>query len=53
MQAVEQFQTHNFKEALELYDDCLSFCYRTDESKGIIHNIMSTKAALLCILGEL
>lgn len=30
----------------------MSFAYRTDESRGIIHNIMSTKGALLSILGE-
>jgi tetratricopeptide (TPR) repeat protein len=52
MQAAEQFQVHNFKEALDLYEDCLSFSYRTDESNGVIFNIMSTKGALQCILGE-
>ena len=52
MQAAEQFQTHNFKEALQLYEDCLSFSFRTEESSGVIYNIMSTKGALLCILGE-
>lgn len=53
MQAAEQFQTHNFKEALDLYEDCLSFSYRTDEASGVIYNIMTAKAALLTILGEL
>ena len=53
IQAAQQFQIHNFKEALDLYEDCLSFSYRTDESNGVIYNIMSTKGALLCILGEI
>lgn len=52
IKAAEQFQTHNFKDALDLYDDCLAFCYRTDETKGVIFNIMSAKGALLCILGS-
>lgn len=53
MKAAEQFQIHNFKESLALYEDCLAFCYRTRESQTVVFNIMSTKGALLCILGEL
>jgi hypothetical protein len=37
---------------LDLYEDCLSFSYRTDESSGVIYNIMSAKGALLTILGD-
>lgn len=29
IQASELFQTHNFKEALTAYEDCIAFCHRT------------------------
>jgi len=52
-QASEEFQTHQFKEALASYEDCIAFCHRTREAQSLIFNIMTTKAALHQILGEL
>ena len=46
------FQTHNFAKSLEAYDDCITFCQKTDEDRAVIHNILSTKATLQYILGN-
>ncbi len=52
IEAMKLFQTHNFAKSLEAYDDCITFCQKTDEDRAVIHNILSTKATLQYILGK-
>ena len=52
IQASEEFQTHQFKEALSSYEDCIAFCHRTRQAQSLIFNIMTTKATLQQILGD-
>jgi Tfp pilus assembly protein PilF len=46
------FQSHNFKQSLDAYQDCISFCRKTDECESVVFNISSAKASLEYILGD-
>ena len=51
-QASKEFKAHNFRKSLDLYQDCLNFCYRTEESDTVVSNVQSAKATVEYVLGE-